>query len=103
MTPRTNPADPTPAPTANGTPHVPGDDDDIDGIDPGPREPGKEIFLNLDPASRLLLADRAWTIDEGNTGRWAEYAGDFIAVYHKRLLGHGPNPIELRDRMAREY
>jgi hypothetical protein len=102
MTPRTDPTAEASA-KLNGAPPVPDDFDDFDGIDPGPREPGKEVFLDLDPASCELLADMAWTIDEGNAGRWAEYAGDYIAVYHKRLLGNGPRPVELRERVAKQF
>jgi hypothetical protein len=84
-------------------PPAPDDFDDIDGIDPGPREPGQATFLDLDPASRLLLEDWGWVNDQFNAGRWAEFAGSYIAVYRKQFLGHGPDPIEFRARPARDH
>lgn len=73
-----------------------------DDAPPLPREEG-EIFLQLNPESRALLEDDGWVEDENNAGRLDEYKGQFIAVYHKRLYGHGPDPLALRERIAREF
>jgi hypothetical protein len=62
-----------------------------------------EIFLILPPEWQEYFADWNWVDDEYNARRWDEYAGNYIAVYHKQLLGHGPDPNELRDRVAREH
>ena len=77
-------------------------DDEDDNGPPPPREPG-EIFLQLNPESRALLEDEGWFEDENNAGRFDEYKGQYVAIYHKRLYGHGPDPLALRERVVREF
>lgn len=54
------------------------------------------------PDTKAAMADWGWLNDEYNKGRWVEYMGEYIAVGDRRLLGHGPDPNELRERVKRE-
>src|SRR5439155_854053 len=47
--------------------------------------------LTLTPEWREYLADVKWVNDEYNAGRWQPYAGEYIAVVCKQLIGHGPD------------
>jgi hypothetical protein len=73
---------------AESTPTTPPDD----GVDQ----------LQLTPEGWGLLADKEWAYQEYNAGRWEPYRGEYIAIYRKRLVGHGPDLLKLREQVARE-
>jgi hypothetical protein len=79
------------------------DEWDVLGQNPRPPSPPGEIFLDLDPESRAMLADMEWENEQHNAGAWTEFQGEYIAVYHMRLYGHGPDPRALRDQVARDH
>lgn len=58
--------------------------------------------LQLTPEGWETLADWKWVDQEYNAGRWEPYAGEYIAVVRKQLLGHGPSLLKLREDVARE-
>lgn len=58
------------------------------------------IHLDLDEAGRALLADWKYINEQQNAGAWIDHAGDYVAVYAKRVLGYGPNPLKLREEVA---
>lgn len=58
--------------------------------------------LQLTPEGWALLADKEWAYQEYNAGRWESYRGEYIAIYRKRLVGHGPDLLKLREQVARE-
>ena len=58
--------------------------------------------LQLTSEEWTLLADKEWAYQEYNAGRWESYRGEYIAIYRKRLVGHGPDLLKLRERVARE-
>jgi hypothetical protein len=76
------------------------------GTPPAPTSPPApadgEDRLQLTPEWREYYADVDWVHEEYNAGRWAQYAGEYIAVVGKKLLGHGPDRLKLRQEVARE-
>ena len=58
--------------------------------------------LPLTPEWREYFADIKWVREEYNAGRLAPYAGEYIAVVRKQLLGHGPSLLKVREDVARE-
>jgi hypothetical protein len=92
-------ARPTPdvEPTASGTGTPPN----------GPAAPTPKLDPNTDklpltPEGWAYLADLKWVNEEYNRGTWDQYAGNYIAVARKQLLGHGADLPALRERTARE-
>ena len=58
--------------------------------------------LQLTPESWELIADWKWVDEEYNAGRWGPYAGEYIAVVRKQLVGHGPDLLKLYEDVSRE-
>jgi hypothetical protein len=88
---------------ANDQAPQPVDEWDVDEQGPRLPSPPGEIILNLDPESRAMLEDMSWENEQHNAGAWTEFQGEYIAVYHKRLYGHGPDPLALREQVARNH
>ena len=59
--------------------------------------------LQPSPEGREYLADRKWVNQQYNLGHWDQHMGNYIAVYKKQLLGFGPNPLSLREQVAKEH
>ncbi|MDB5309357.1 MAG: hypothetical protein JWO38_3559 [Gemmataceae bacterium] len=70
---------------------------------PAPPTGTEEVRLPLTPESAEYLADCAWVNGEYNSGRWEPHVGSYIAVVGKQLLGHGPDPLRLREEVARDH
>jgi hypothetical protein len=74
--------------------------------EPAPRPPAPHDDpdkLPLTPEGWEVLADMKWVDDEFHLWHWEPYAGNYIAVVRKQLLGYGPDYLALRERVAREH
>jgi hypothetical protein len=58
---------------------------------------------HLTPEWRARLDDLQWIHDGYATGAWDAYMGSYIGVHRKQLIAFGPDPNELRARVAREH
>lgn len=95
----TTPATPA-TPETNGHAQGPRWDD---GLPDDPPLPPHEDKLKLSSEGWAYLADLKWVDEQYNLGHWDQYVGNYIAVHKKQLLGFGPNPLTLRERLAREH
>jgi hypothetical protein len=96
--------DETTSPTPAVTPPTP----DANGQAPEPPatsrpDAGDPDKLPLSPEGWEYLADKKWINEQFNLGRFEAYAGNYIAVYRKQLLGFGPNVLVLREQTARDH
>lgn len=55
------------------------------------------------PTDAERLPDWNWYFEQRNAGHLTEYAGRFIAVYQKRVVGDGLDPTWLELSLARTH
>jgi hypothetical protein len=66
-------------------------------------EPPPQLKLPLTPEWRVHLEELKWIHDTQLTGVWDHYAGNYLGIHGKRVIAFGPDLIELRARVEREY
>jgi hypothetical protein len=68
-----------------------------------PRAAAEPDKLPLSQEGWDYLADLKWVNDQFDQGCLATFAGNYIGVYHRQLLGFGPDLPALRERLSREH
>jgi hypothetical protein len=49
------------------------------------------------------VADWNWAHQQHEAGRLDEFRGEFVAVLQGRVIGHGSDPADLRQRLAGKH
>lgn len=90
---------PTTDPAANGpATHVP------DAADPRPDLPRWDEGpdkLPLTVSWREYVRDLRWSNRQHECGGFDQYAGEYVVVWEERVIAHGPDLLELRERVKR--
>lgn len=77
----------------------------------GTHPPAPSIFRDpTDPTDQQylpdswapLLADLNWLDEQYDLGAFVAYRGEYVAAVEQKMLGHGKDLGELRERTARE-
>lgn len=54
------------------------------------------------PLRDNAVADAAWALKEWGDGKFAEYPGWYVAVYRRKVVGDGNDPVELVAQSAKD-
>ncbi|MCI0699496.1 MAG: hypothetical protein L0241_00225 [Planctomycetia bacterium] len=72
------------------------------GVDPRPDLPRWEEGPDKLPLTiwwREYIRDLRWIEEQFRLGAWEQFAGNYIAVWDKRLIDYGPDLLALRERL----
>lgn len=72
--------------------------------DPPPEiEPDEEdVVLEFNEEGRQAMADWKWMNEQQRLGRLGEYAGNYIGVFNRAVVGHNKSLIILREEVERD-